>query len=77
MSHKINREFKTSPNCDNERADDGNEQQLQISRIEETDQQTIVPSFITEDWQNQVAVGSLASTSASINVSLNVGKLQF
>ena len=68
MSHKINREFET---------DDDNEQQLQISRIEETDQQTIVPSSIAENLQNQVAVGSLASTSGSINVSFNVGKLQF
>ena len=50
---------------------------LQISRIEEKNQQTIVQTSIEENLQDQAAVGNLASTSGTINVSsLNVGKLQ-
>ena len=75
MSHKNTREFE---NRDNERADDCNESQLQTLRIEETNQQTIVPTSIMESLQNQAAVGNLVSNSRAINVySLNVGKLYF
>ena len=77
MSHKNICEFESSPNHDDERADDDNEQQLQILRSKETNQQTTVPTFIMESLQNQVA-NSLVSNSGTINVySLNVGKLHF
>ena len=77
MSRENIREFKTSPNRDDERADDGNEPQLKRLRIEGTNQQTIAQTSIMENLENQVAVRNLASTSGTINVSLNVGKLQF
>ena len=77
MSHKNIREFESSPNRDDERADGGYEPQLKRSKIEETNQQTIAPLSITESLQNQVAVNYLALTSQTADVSLNGGKLQF
>ena len=77
MSHENIREFKTSLNRDDERADDGDKPQLKRSKIKETGQQTIAPISIIKSLQNQVTVSNLASTSGTINVSVNVGKLQF
>ena len=77
MFRKNIREFETLPNRDDERADNGNERQLQISRIEETNQKTLEPTSIKESRQSQVGIDKSASTSRAINVSLNVGKLHF
>ena len=75
MSNENISELETSPRLHDEIADDGNELQ-QISRYEDTNQQVSVPAIV-ESLRNQVAIGNLASTPGTINVSLNVGKMYF
>ena len=67
MSNENIRESEALPHLD-----DVIEQQQQISRIEDTNQQAIVPAIV-ESLQNQIAIGNLASTPGAVNVSLNVG----
>ena len=82
MSNETIREFETSPRLDDETVDANNEQhhhhrhQQQTSWIDDRNQQLTVPAIV-ENLPNQLAIGILASTPETINVSLNVGKMYF
>ena len=63
MSNEDSREFETSSNYDDERADASNELQQQISRNENESQQAIM-----ETLESQTVFGNLSSTSRPVFV---------
>ena len=73
MSNENTREFENSLNLD-----DDNEQLQQISMIEDVNQQAIVPAnpvSLIENLQYRLIPRDCTSTPATINFSLNVGKI--
>ena len=58
MSHENSHVLEASPNRDNERSTDDNDQQQLVLRIEETNQQPIVPASFMNNLENQLFVGS-------------------
>ena len=57
MSNESTYEPEISSNLDDE-SDEGDNEQQQISRIEDTNQQVTVPA-ITESFQNPIAISNL------------------
>ena len=68
MLHENIRVLEASPHLDNERSTDGNEQQRQILRIEETNQQPIVPGSFMNKLRISFLVGSATTRPVILSV---------